>query len=582
MALRLGNPKRALPLLEQALEEARAASLVEDAYAYALDLAAVKQSLGRHAEAEREALAILDALEHGVHAHTELQAYTLATHAQLAQGKREAHDTALRGVHRVQVMLSRVAHEESAKARATHIRLFEGLLAAARESGDVVRIAAAIEATRSGALLDAVRAGDAIRKARLPDALRERERLDTGELRAARAALKRAHGIGRRKAVRQARQRLRNATDALGRTVKEIQRVARSATALLHPQPADLRTLQAGLAPGDVLLLYSLPRGLHPRAGALVVTSADARWVDLGETADIEAAVDALDAADVDVDPTNELTRLHTLLMKPVLPPHTQRVLVSPDGALWRIPFSALSPDKDLVCVPSGTMYLRLGDVQHAHRDKVLAVGDPVYDTVVQAPFMSKRGQQLARLPATRDEAKAVGDTVLLDKHATKRRLREALSHRGPWRGVHLACHGLLNERNPQFSALALTPTTEDDGLLTALEVFRMPVEAELVVLSACETGRGTFTRGEGLLGLTTAFFVAGAPRVIASLWKVDDEATRALMVRFHQLWNPPKASGAKSVSAAEALRGAQAHVRSQAKWKHPAYWAAWILWGAP
>ena len=121
---------------------------------------------------------------------------------------------------------------------------------------------------------------------------------------------------------------------------------------------------------------------------------------------------------------------------------------------------------------------------------------------------------ELAQLPGTREEAKAVGDTVLLGADATEQRLRDALTTQGPWRSVHLACHGLLNERNAQFSALALTPTDDDDGMLTALEILRTPVEVELAVLSACETGRGTVTRGEGLMGLTTAFLVAGAPRV--------------------------------------------------------------------
>ena len=78
------------------------------------------------------------------------------------------------------------------------------------------------------------------------------------------------------------------------------------------------------------------------------------------------------------------------------------------------------------------------------------------------------------------------------------------------------------------FISLALTPADEDDGFLTALEVFRMKCPADLVVLSACETGKGKIVGGEGIVGLTRAFMYAGSPRVICSLWKVDDEATRA------------------------------------------------------
>ena len=107
-----------------------------------------------------------------------------------------------------------------------------------------------------------------------------------------------------------------------------------------------------------------------------------------------------------------------------------------------------------------------------------------------------------------------------------------------------------------------------------------MRLPADLVVLSACDTARGRIVRGEGIVGLTRAFMFAGAPRVICSLWKVDDEATSALMMRFYELWIPK--DGKQGLPTAEALREAQAFVRAQPKWKHPFFWAAWVLWGLP
>ena len=80
-------------------------------------------------------------------------------------------------------------------------------------------------------------------------------------------------------------------------------------------------------------------------------------------------------------------------------------------------------------------------------------------------------------------------------------------------------------------------------------------------------------------MGLTRAFMYAGAPRVICSLWKVDDKATQALMVKFYELWSPKEGAG---LGAAAALKRAQAFVKSHEKWKHPYYWAAWVLWGLP
>ena len=112
-----------------------------------------------------------------------------------------------------------------------------------------------------------------------------------------------------------------------------------------------------------------------------------------------------------------------------------------------------------------------------------------------------------------------------------------------------------------------------------AMEILRMKVPADLVVLSACETARGKVFRSEGIVGLTRAFMIAGVPRVLCSLWKVDDEATKALMVKFYELWNPTSGDG---LPAAEALRRAQEFVRGHKRWSHPRFWAAWVLWGLP
>jgi CHAT domain-containing protein len=190
-------------------------------------------------------------------------------------------------------------------------------------------------------------------------------------------------------------------------------------------------------------------------------------------------------------------------------------------------------------------------------------------------------GVRLTPLPASREEAKAVGDVILLGAEATEAGLVAALGARPRWRAVHIAGHGLIAER-PQFSSLALTPGGGGDGLLVAHELLDLRVPADLVVLSACETARGRIYEAEGVMGLTRLFMLAGSPRVIVSLWNVDDEATRVLMIRFYELWNP-KTPGDVGTSAAAALRRAQEFVRDHPdhpEWTHPFYWAAWQLWG--
>ncbi|MDH3590833.1 MAG: CHAT domain-containing protein, partial [Planctomycetota bacterium] len=212
---------------------------------------------------------------------------------------------------------------------------------------------------------------------------------------------------------------------------------------------------------------------------------------------------------------------------------------------------------------------------KRAKGEGILALGDPEYTGASKgAQAIYYRGRTLSPLPATRKEAEAIGTTTLLGAQASEAGLYKALPTKKRWRAVHFGCHGLVNVEQPMLSSLALAPDGEHDGFLTALEVLRTKIPADLAVLSACETARGKIVKGEGIVGLTRAFMFAGSPRVICSLWKVDDEATQALMVKFYELW--------KTQPTATALKNAQAFVRGHDKWKHPYYWAAWQLWGLP
>jgi CHAT domain-containing protein len=147
------------------------------------------------------------------------------------------------------------------------------------------------------------------------------------------------------------------------------------------------------------------------------------------------------------------------------------------------------------------------------------------------------------------------------------------------FRWVHLATHGLINSVHPEMSGLVLSLVGPDGrprpGFLSALDVLDLDLRADLVVLSACRTALGKEVRGEGLLGLTRAFMQAGAPRVVASYWRVDDAATAALMARFYR-----GLLGPAPLRPAAALRRAQLEMREQARWRHPYYWAAFALHG--
>jgi CHAT domain-containing protein len=138
---------------------------------------------------------------------------------------------------------------------------------------------------------------------------------------------------------------------------------------------------------------------------------------------------------------------------------------------------------------------------------------------------------------------------------------------------IHFAAHGFLNQERPELSGLALTRTDApgDDGLLQVFEIFNLDLSAQLVVLSACETG-GTVVAGEGLVGLARAFLYAGAPTVVVSLWRIRDDSAPKLMVQFYRALDQ---HGDAAAALREAKRALIAGGLAQ-----PYYWAPFILVG--
>jgi CHAT domain-containing protein len=146
------------------------------------------------------------------------------------------------------------------------------------------------------------------------------------------------------------------------------------------------------------------------------------------------------------------------------------------------------------------------------------------------------------------------------------------------YRIVHFATHGLMNNEHPELSGLVLSLVDKQgrpqDGFLRLHDIYNLNLPADLVVLSACNTGLGKDVRGEGLVGIVRGFMYAGAARVIASLWKVDDDATAELMTRFyrHMLQENQR--------PAAALRAAQVEMWQQKRWRSPYFWAGFVLQG--
>ncbi|MGE0363165.1 MAG: CHAT domain-containing protein [Vicinamibacterales bacterium] len=189
----------------------------------------------------------------------------------------------------------------------------------------------------------------------------------------------------------------------------------------------------------------------------------------------------------------------------------------------------------------------------------------------------------LPRLPFSRDEAEAIAALVpaggvlkatgfdATRETALGRALRD-------YRIVHFATHGVFDSARPALSGLILSLVDRRggyrNGYLRLHDIYNLRLNAELVVLSACDTALGTDIKGEGLIGLARAFMYAGAPRVVASLWAVNDSATAELMTRFY------RAMLQRSMRPAAALRAAQREMRATTAWRDPYYWAGFTLVG--
>ena len=143
---------------------------------------------------------------------------------------------------------------------------------------------------------------------------------------------------------------------------------------------------------------------------------------------------------------------------------------------------------------------------------------------------------------------------------------------------IHIATHGFLNTEAPELSGLVLSLVDKEEhpqnGFLRINDVFNLKLNADLIVLSACQTGLGDQVRGEGLVGLSRGFMYAGVPRIIVSLWQVDDAATAEFMTRFYRLLLR------EHLTPAAALQQTQREMRTETEWTHPYYWAAFILQG--
>ena len=269
-------------------------------------------------------------------------------------------------------------------------------------------------------------------------------------------------------------------------------------------------------------------------------------------------------------------------------------LLIVPDGSLWDLPFQALLEDSDRYLIEDHTVayapslsVLREMERLHTRNRPREATGGEHTLLVFADPDLGKTPASPAPLPEARREAEALqalygtASSIHVGAGARESTFK---SEAGQFRILHLATHGLLDDTHPMYSNLLLTPDVDgkEDGLLEAREIMQMDLRADLAVLSACETGRGHISAGEGVIGLAWAFFVAGTPTTVVSLWNVDSVSTADLMLEFHRRLHAAALSGQNTLQTAESLRQAQLHLLHSSHTAHPFYWAGFSTVGVP
>ncbi|MFT3916910.1 MAG: CHAT domain-containing protein [Anaeromyxobacteraceae bacterium] len=405
----------------------------------------------------------------------------------------------------------------------------------------------------------------------------------------------------------------------------EVRRASPGYAALRLPEPLEAPQIQALVDEGTVLLEFALgakrswvfavtpaaiegfelpPRdAVEPAARRLVELLTARQRTGAGpQTRRAEAALD--DAA----------AGLSRLLLDPLAarlrgPWKGRRLALVTSGALEYVPFAVLPEpggrrtplvaSRELVRTPSASALaaLRREAAARPRAPHLLAVlADPVFEkadprlragaapaAAEARPLANATREGFARLPYSGEEATAI------TRAAPPGAVLEALGFdasretaTGPalssYRIVHFATHGVVDAGHPERSGVVLSLVDRGgaprDGFLRLPDIYRLKLGADLVVLSGCQTALGQEVRGEGLVGLTRGFMYAGAPRVVASLWQVDDVATAELMGRFY------RAMLKDGLRPAAALRRAQLELRRERAYASPFYWAAFVLEG--
>ena len=248
-------------------------------------------------------------------------------------------------------------------------------------------------------------------------------------------------------------------------------------------------------------------------------------------------------------------------------------LILVPWGPMFKISFAALSKQGweplcarlNMVTAPSADIYRYMASKKVSGRNKIFALGNPQ--------------TQLQPLPGAEKEVEEIGllfqkSVIRTRAEATEELMKADIVKRENPDVIHLACHGVFNDQQPELTYLALAADSINDGRLEVHEIFELDLKGvSLVTLSACSSGKSKSRIGEEIAGLTSGFIFAGSPSILSSLWEVDDEATRSFMVNFYRNY-------VGGMSKTDAMRSAQIAMMNSPQWSHPYHWSGFVLYG--
>ena len=392
-----------------------------------------------------------------------------------------------------------------------------------------------------------------------------------------------------------------------------------------YPEPITVEVMQKNvLKPREILISYFVSK---KKTYAFVLSKENFQVVPLNiSESQINTACQDYLKAILDND-SSRITRFGKMLYRDIFKPvekflkENQEIVIAPDGVLATISFEAFITESEEQDRPVYLLdkykikYIQSASVlsmirkyfqRNSQTNSFIGFGDPVYDyenfkqgkpekgssndstrrddeiAEIHRSRYTRDGGSTNRLIYSGEEIKSIANLfeknsmkiqLYLRDQATETNAKSLLLKDFDY--IHLACHGLINE---DFQSLVLsqlpTDKSPDDGYFTLNEIMNCEYNAKLIVLSACDTGKGKMERGEGITGLTRAFMYAGSPAVVVTLWNVHDEASKDLMVLFY------KNIIEKKMDKTEALRQAKLELLKNPTYSSPLFWSSFILYG--